>query len=389
MDDSTILNVEVRDGVLLNDRFASGMLHAELVTEPTHGALVLYEDGSFVYTPVVAFVGQDSFVYRAVAPGFSSASATVTIAVTNEKPVATDVTFFAQAGTQFDESLQGCFADLDLVDELLIQLVNAPLNGTLSLNTDGSFRYTPVGSFIGTDSFTYSVSDGTTHSDTKTVTLVVQGQLPKAVNLNYEVGMNQELSPNPERNLIYAAVENIGRSGLTVEILAAPAQAFDFVPYPDGTFKYIPNIDYQGVDTFIYRVNQGDLKSEPAVVTLTVRNQSILRDDAYLLPAQGDLEVSLAHGVFGNDLRASDFDPNQITIEQPEHGSLEFRLDGSFVYRPDANQIRRDVSFAYSLPATPGVPIRRAVVLILGEAAGMTVALLPWPESCPQRPLWV
>ena len=36
-----------------------------------------------------------------------------------------------------------------------------PPNGTLTLNADGSFTYTPDANFNGTDSFTYTANDGT------------------------------------------------------------------------------------------------------------------------------------------------------------------------------------------------------------------------------------
>ena len=46
-------------------------------------------------------------------------------------------------------------------DPLTATLVSGPANGTLTLNADGSFVYTPNANFNGTDTFTYSVSDGT------------------------------------------------------------------------------------------------------------------------------------------------------------------------------------------------------------------------------------
>jgi len=61
-------------------------LSASLESGPSHGAVTLNGDGSFVYVPATHFTGQDSFVYRASAGG-SSALATVHIDVTNAAPV--------------------------------------------------------------------------------------------------------------------------------------------------------------------------------------------------------------------------------------------------------------------------------------------------------------
>ena len=43
----------------------------------------------------------------------------------------------------------------------------------MTLGTDGSFTYTPNADFNGTDSFTYTASDGTAASNVATVTMTV------------------------------------------------------------------------------------------------------------------------------------------------------------------------------------------------------------------------
>ncbi len=58
-------------------------------------------------------------------------------------------------------------------DTLTAMLVVGPTNGTLVLNADGSFTYTPSPNFFGTDAFTYKASDGTSDSNVATVTITV------------------------------------------------------------------------------------------------------------------------------------------------------------------------------------------------------------------------
>ena len=50
-----------------------------------------------------------------------------------------------------------------------------PASGTVALNPDGSFTYTPAANFNGIDSFTYTASDGTAVSNVATVTISVTG----------------------------------------------------------------------------------------------------------------------------------------------------------------------------------------------------------------------
>ncbi|MGH6907383.1 MAG: Ig-like domain-containing protein [Aestuariivirga sp.] len=59
-------------------------------------------------------------------------------------------------------------------DEFLTAVqVSGPSNGTLTLNSDGSFNYQPNEDFVGADSFTYKANDGTEDSNEATVTITV------------------------------------------------------------------------------------------------------------------------------------------------------------------------------------------------------------------------
>jgi VCBS repeat-containing protein len=56
---------------------------------------------------------------------------------------------------------------------LSAQLVSGPANGSIELNSDGSFTYTPNADFFGADSFTYRTFDGTANSNVATVNITV------------------------------------------------------------------------------------------------------------------------------------------------------------------------------------------------------------------------
>ena len=65
--------------------------------------------------------------------------------------------------------------DSDEAGGTLISIVQSETsNGSLALNSDGAFTYTPNEAFTGTDSFTYRASNGVTSSNLATVTINVE-----------------------------------------------------------------------------------------------------------------------------------------------------------------------------------------------------------------------
>ena len=70
--------------------------------------------------------------------------------------------------------------DVDAGTTLTATLVASAANGTVTLASDGSFTYTPAANFNGTDSFTYTASDGTAVSSVATVTITVDGRQRRA-----------------------------------------------------------------------------------------------------------------------------------------------------------------------------------------------------------------
>ena len=155
-------------GVLANDSDPDGdPLSAELVEPPAHGALQLFADGSFTYTPAAGFVGTDSFLYRASDGALWSAPVAVTLNTTSNAPVAAADSYSWQNGDQaLVVAAPGVLAnDSDFqAGPLTAVLVSGPSHGSLDLRADGSFTYLPDAGFGGADSFSYVASDGRSSS---------------------------------------------------------------------------------------------------------------------------------------------------------------------------------------------------------------------------------
>lgn len=166
------------NGLLAND---TGADRVEALTQPAHGTLTLSADGSFTYVPALNFHGSDSFTYRAGDGVTWSSPATVSLTVTavNDVPVAAADSYSTPEDTPLTVAAgQGVLAndtDADAGTVLTALLVSPPQasQGSVILNSDGSFTFTPAADYAGTATFTYVAKDGTADSTAATVTIQV------------------------------------------------------------------------------------------------------------------------------------------------------------------------------------------------------------------------
>ena len=138
-------------GVLANDTDVDGnSLTASLVSGPAHGSLILGADGSFVYTPTAGYIGPDSFVYAANDGQADSNNATVSITVAKPAPVAVNDTYtLLENKPLVVAASSGVLANDTDGNSLTAKLTNGPSHGSLALNADGSFTYTPSLDYSG------------------------------------------------------------------------------------------------------------------------------------------------------------------------------------------------------------------------------------------------
>jgi VCBS repeat-containing protein len=179
IDEDKQLNVPAGTGVLSNDSDPDGdPLTVVAFTQGAHGSVVVNADGSFTYTPDKDYNGPDSFTYDASdgKGGTSSATVNITVNPVNDDPVAVDDTYLAIKDAPLvvtaDKGLLSNDSDVD-GDALTASKLTDPVHGTVVVNADGSFTYTPNAGYYGKDSFDYTVSDGNGGTSTATVELYV------------------------------------------------------------------------------------------------------------------------------------------------------------------------------------------------------------------------
>lgn len=171
-------------------------------------------------------------------------------------------------------------------------LEQGPSNGTLDLNSDGSFIYTPNAGFTGEDTFTYKANDGSADSNVATTTIDVRSvnDPPDAQNDSAATDENTALNVN-----VLANDTDPDGDALTVSDASDPAHG-TATPDPDGTIRYAPDPGYSGSDSFSYTVSDGEGGADTATVNVTVRDTT-----APAAPAALDLVASSDTGASNTD----------------------------------------------------------------------------------------
>jgi VCBS repeat-containing protein len=259
-------------GVVSNDTDADGdPLTAVLVTGPGHGSLTLNANGSFSYTPTTGFVGTDTFTYQANDGTLNSNTATVTINVTDTAPVAVNDSYSVNHDHGLGVAAPGVLGnDNDAEgDPLTALLVSGVSHGSLTLNANGSFSYTPTAGFVGADTFTYQANDGALSSNTATVTINVNETAPVAVNDSYSTNLDQAL-PVAAPGVLSNDTDAEG-DALSASLVSGPSHG-NLAFNSNGSFSYTPFLAFVGYDSFTYYANDGLQNSNSATANITVND---------------------------------------------------------------------------------------------------------------------
>ena len=362
--------------LIANDTDPDGDTLSVRVTQmPTHGALQI-DGGHFSYQPERDYNGADAFIY-VVSDGeleSNAVTAAITMAALNDPPIAmTDVYQIAQGQLLTVSNAQGVLAnDRDVeASPLQVSVELAPAQGTLQLSAGGGFTYQPQPAFFGRDEFSYRLSDGAAQVIGRVAIDVTrsQNQRPVAIGEVYVLAEDTVFDSSAFDSLL-ANDYDPDSQPLTLEILSAPAQG-TLESLGGGHVRYAPARDQTGEAIVSYAVNDGELQSLPAELSLTLQplpDAPIATPDSYALPRnQAVLLVNAALGVIAND-RDPDGDVLvAMLLTPPASGSLQLGLDGSISYVPDAPRAER-VVFTYEVRDSSGRHAEAIVQILMGDA---------------------
>ena len=334
-------------------------------TNPANGTVVVNADGTFTYTPNANFTGADSFTYTITDADGDTSTATVSFNVgsVDDLPVAVADSL---VGVSEDTPFSGNLASNDTPSGdggNTWSKASNPANGTVVVNADGTFTYTPNANFTGADSFTYTITDADGDTSTATVSFNVGSvdDLPVAV-ADSLVGVSED---TPFSGNLASNDTPSGDGGNIWSKTSDPANG-TVVVNADGTFTYTPNANFNGADSFTYTITDADGDTSTATVSFNVGSV----DDLPVAVADSLVGVSedtpFSGNLASNDTPSGDGGNTWSKATDPANGTVVVNADGTFTYTPNANFNGAD-SFTYTITDADGDTSTATVTFNVGS----------------------
>ena len=323
-----------------------------LTTAPGQGSVTINSTtGAATYTPSANWSGTTTFKYS-VSDATSSTTGTVTlnVAAVNDAPTASASSVTLNEDTTASVSVTG--ADIDS-STLTYTLVNRPAHGSATLS-GRALTYTPTSNWSGTDSLTFTVSDGSATSAPATVTFSVAAVNDPPTVTDASTTTNEDTpvtfqlpGSDPEGDRLTWQVEGVTNGSVSVD--------------SSGRATFTPTTNAFGSGRFTFRASDGTSLSGAgtATITLTSVNDAPVATAASVSTTEDGGSVSI-------NLAGSDADNDTLTFalaSNPTHGSVA--INGhTAVYRAFADYNGAD-SFTFtvndgsltSVPATVSLSI--------------------------------
>jgi len=267
----------------------------------TYGYLIIAADGTYTYIIDNESLSTQSLAANEIVTeiftytisdgngGTDSAMLEIDIHGKNDAPVAVDDLAITDEDTPVTIDVLVNDSDIDDGDLLTITGVTQGSHGTVTIDpVTGNPVYTPEANWNGTDTFTYTISDGNGGTDTATVTMDVApvDDFPLAVDDSFNA-----TEDTPYNGNLAANDTPSGDGGNVWSKATDPANGIVTVN-SDGTFTYTPNANYNGTDSFTYTITDADGDTSTATVTMDV---APVDDDVTII-------VTDENGIDGGDI---------------------------------------------------------------------------------------
>lgn len=276
----------------------------------------------------------------------------------NNNPVALDDEFTFDEDTILQGNVLQNDTDADGDEVELFRVITAPANGLLTIDAQGNFTYQPNEHYYGLDTFTYEITDRNGGTETALVRLNVLpvNDAPEATPQHRVIAEDTVLTGNVVQHVTDVEDDPIDVTRITQQPSLGTLE-FD----SNGDFRYTPDPDANGDDTFTFEVSDGNGGFTEVLYTVQVTpvaDAPRAADDSFQL-----MEDTTARGnVLVNDVEVDGetFSVSQV-LEQPENGHVTINANGDFIYTPKSNYNGPD-RFVYEIVDETGLKDTAEVV---------------------------
>jgi hypothetical protein len=242
--------------------------------------------------------------------------------------------------------------------------------GTVTLNADGSFNYTPASGYTGPDSFTYTVTNGLTPNATATVTINVD-EGPTVTNTTPANGAIN-VAPNSNITVNFSEPVNATTGSFTVECPGGSPQAFTLSASPAASFTLDPVADLPAgqtctVTVLASQITDADTFDPPDQLAANYVFSFGVKPDAVddMHSATGNVRINTAvsgYSVLTNDIGGAPITAFDSTSVHGGNVTMN-TATGTFTYDPPRGFTGTD-SFTYTVSNANGSDVGTVVLTV-------------------------
>jgi len=298
-----------------------------------NGNVSIINGRTLTYTAKVNFNGADTITYNISdgQGGTASSTVAVTIIPVNDSPVAAADNISTNEDTSVNINVLANDSDAD-GDSLIVSAASAG-KGAVSIESDNSLNYTPNNNFNGIDTISYTVNDTgnpvASASGTVTVSITASNDDPVAVK--------DSASLDEDTSVIITVLSNDSDAEddtLTVDS-ASSTNGTAGVNISDNTITFIPNADFNGLETLGYVISDGNGGTANGTIDVTV---NAINDNPVAVAdiASGGEDTRITFNVLNND---TDVDGDTLTVTNAtaSSGNVSIRTDQQLELLPSVD----------------------------------------------------
>jgi gliding motility-associated-like protein len=313
-------------------------LSVTVLDSTNHGKLVVDSTGKVTYTPDPNFSGKDTLTYKLCDPLGKCDTAIVVITVTpvNDPPVVDNEAHTTPMNTPVSGDLTDA-GDSDVDGNLVVTTtpVDAPNNGTIVINPDGTYTYTPNNNYVGKDTVVVKICDDGTplpaicKNDTIFITVAPVIAPPVAINDSTTTLQGTPVTIDFKAN---DSDPDNANSQLTPTVLDSTNHGKIAIDPVTGKLTYTPDPAFSGKDTLTYKICDPGGLCDTAIVVITVTPvlpEPDINQTYVGVPVKGDVSTNddvPSGATYGTPTPVAGNPGTAVPIINP---------DGTYTFNPD------------------------------------------------------